>query len=257
MVALLASESVVEAGRRPITRSINQLLLECELPQGSLKGVSHILKVLEKYQIELDPPFEDAGNLDDLRVLKIRHGDETLRQEVRKLLDTRGEDYQVELKSSIRIDTKKMEFNPGLDLKEYVSTKLEAKLAQEICAFLNREGGTIYAGIKNDNSLCGCQHDFDSFKGEGSNQDKADLLIKQIIDRYFLAPNRVLSHIQIDYVDVDASPVVIIRIVKAEKVEFLKSNEHSSSQLYLRIGTSAVPVGFEEIEDYFDLSPTW
>lgn len=254
MSRLLASESIVEAGKRPITRSINDLLVEYEFEQDSLRGVSYILKVLERYQIKLDPRFEDEGSLNDLRTLKARREDESLKREIREIIETGGERYGIEFKASIRINTKKQKFHPGLEIKEYVSTDLETKLAQEICAFLNREGGIILLGIRNDNTLCGCQDDFDSFNSDGSNQDKADLILKQIVEKNFLRPNRVLSNILMDYVELDGHPIVFLRIAKADFLAFLKKDNGSSSQLYIRVGTSAEPILYENIEEHFRVS---
>lgn len=253
MGPLLASESIMEAGRRPITRSLNELLEEYDLKDESLKGVAHILKVLEKYGISLDPRFEDEGNLDTKRTLKAALEIESLIQEITTLITDGGEDYSVELKSSIRIDRNKQRANPHLSTEDCVSPKLSTKLAQEICAFLNRDGGTIYLGIKNDNTVCGCQDDFDSLSGDGSNADKADLIIRKIVEKNFVNANKVLSYLCIECVDYDRLPVVIIKIAKSSHLSFLKKDCGSSSQLYLRIGTSAIPIAYQDIEQYYSM----
>lgn len=255
MTAPLASESIVEAGKRPVTRSLNHLLEEYGFETGSLKGLGQVLQALDKYGITLDPAFDEAGDLDALRTLKARREDERLQQEIAKLTQARGEDYGIELKASIRIDTKNKIAVPGRPVKEYILPVLETKLAQEICAFLNRDGGTIYLGIQNDNTVCGCQDDFDAFDGQGSNQDKCDLLIKRIVEKNFVRPNKVLSRIHIEYVVYEDKPVVILRISKTESLAFLKKDCGSSSQLYMRVGTSAIPIEFQSIEDYYTVAP--
>lgn len=254
MPGLLASESIVEAGKRPITRSINHLLREYEWEQNSLKGVAHVMRVLDKYEIVLDPSFEEEGDLDDMRTLKAHRPDDTLQREIGELIDSKGESYDIELKSSIRIDTRKRKFSPELPIKEYLSGRLETKLAQEICAFLNREGGTIYLGVQNDNVVCGCQDDFDAFEVDGSNQDKADLIIRQLVEKNFVRPNAILCNVVVNYVEFEGLPIVILRIAKSSYLAFLKKDCGSSAQLYLRIGTSAIPVGYEGIEEYFKVS---
>lgn len=254
MPALLASKSIVEAGKRPITRSVNDLLGEYELERDSLSGVGHILKVLKHYEVTFDPAFEDEGNLNFSRTLKAERADGSLRSEIDKLIDCGGEEHGVELKSSIRIDRKKKVYNPDIPIKDCISQRLEVKVAQEVCAFLNRDGGVMYFGIANNNEICGCKDDLDLFDSDGVDKDKADLLLRKIIERYFLNANKVLSHVVMDFVDYDGLPVVILRIAKCEKLVFLKKDCGSSSQLYVRIGTSAQPVIFEEIEDYYSVT---
>lgn len=254
MGPLLASESIMEAGKRPLTRSLNELLQEYDLQDQSLKGVAHILKVLKKYKISLDPRFEDEGNLDTQRTLKAAVETETLLQEITALINDGGENYSVEFKSSIRIDRNKQRANPDFTAEQCVSGKLATKLAQEICAFLNRDGGTIYLGIKNDNTICGCQDDFDALKTDGSNADKADLIIRQIIEKNFVNPNKALSYICIECINYNDFPVVAIKIAQSSRLSFMKKDCGSSSQLYLRIGTSAIPVEYQDIEQYYKVS---
>mgnify|MGYP003627705156 CR=1 FL=1 len=254
MPNLMASESVVEAGKRPITCTLNELLQEYDFDPGTLRGVRHILDVLKKYEISLDPEFEAEGSLDTARTLKAKRKSEDLIVEIQELLDTGGERYDVELKSSIRIDTKKKEFNPGLPISDCISEKLAIKLAQEICAFINRDGGTIIIGVQNDHFVCGCADDLDTFQTDGSKQDKADLLIKQIIDKNFTKPRSVLSLVQLEYTELESKPIVLLRIAKSGKLAFLKKDCGSSAQLYTRIGTNAEPISFEEIEDHFEIT---
>lgn len=253
MKAVLASESVVEAGKRPITRSLNDLLEEYQFDRDSLLGVRHVLDALAKFHIQLDPPFEEEGDLDDLRALKAKRRDEDLIKEIQSVIDSGGEDYGVELKSSIRFDKKREKHDPGHAWATYISEKLESKLSQEICAFLNRDGGTIFLGIQNDCQVCGCREDLDAFDSDGTYKDKSDLLIRQIVERNFLAPNRVLTRLSVECVMYDGVPVVIIRITKSEVLGLLKFDQHRTSQLYLRIGTSAIPVKFDNLEEYYSV----
>lgn len=251
MVVLLASESVVEARNTPIALSINDLLAEYGFARGSIAGLRHVFTVLDKYAVRLDPPFEDGGDLDSLRILKAQRPIERLLAEINEVVATTGENESIELKASIQVDTVKQSVTPGLRAKEYISEKLQLKLAQEIGAFLNEEGGTIYFGIRNDHTVCGCQSDFDAFEKGGSNLDKAELIIARIVDRYFTHSVRVRSNIQVEGVDYQSVPVVILRIVKSNVLALLKKDSGAASQLYLRVGTSAEPIQFEELEQHF------
>jgi hypothetical protein len=251
MSALMASESVVEARNAPIALSINDLLIEYGYPPDSLVGVKHVLAALDKYSVRLDPRFDETGDLASLRTLKAQRPVERLHAEIDEVVATTGENESIELKSSIQVDTRKQLVSPGLRASEYISDKLQLKLAQEIGAFLNEDGGTIYFGIHNDHIVCGCQGDFDAFERSGSNSDKAELIIQRIVDRYFVHPVRVRSNIQVEQVEYQSVPVVILRIVKSPVLELLKKDSGAASQLYLRVGTSAQPIQFEELDHHF------
>ncbi len=251
MAGPLACESIVNAGNAPITRTINELLGEYGLDPDTLKNVQTVLTALQHYGVTLDPPFENEGGLDTKRTLKTEKDAPQLASDVSAIIDAGGEQDGVELKSSIWIDTNKKAFNPGLEIKEYVSERLATKLAQEMCAFLNRDGGIILLGVKNNLDLCGCSDDLQVFDSDGSPQDKADLIVRQIVEKNFLRPDIVLARTQIQFVEIEGLPVVILRLAAAERLLFLKPDCGSSSQLYLRIGTSADPIKFEKIEDFY------
>ena len=253
MVVLLASKSINEAGKRPIIRSVNELLVEYGLEPNSLAGVKHILEALEEYKIQLDPPFDGGGSLDTPRTLKASRKEDDLRAEIEEILAAGGEAYDIELKSSIAIDKNRMKHDPGRDLSDYKSPKLATKAAQEICAFLNRDGGIILFGVQNDNVICGCEEDLACFPGDGTGQDKADLIIKQIIDKHFVKSATALSFLQMEFVEVNDLPVILLRVAPSPRLLFLKKDCDSSTQLYTRLGTNAVPIEYEEIEEHFEV----
>jgi len=250
---LLASKSVYEAGKRPIIRSVNELLVEYEYEPDSLAGVKHVLAALDEYKIRLDPPFDRGGSLDTPRTLKAHRKVDDLRAEIQQIIDAGGEAYNIELKSSISIDRKRMEHDPDRALNDYQSPRLATKAAQEICAFLNRDGGIILFGVQNDNNICGCGDDLDCFDSDGTGRDKADLIIKQIVDKHFMKPGTALSLLQMEFVEIDKLPVILLRIAPSPKLLFLKKNCGSSTQLYTRLGTNAVPVQYDEIEEHFEV----
>lgn len=250
---MLASRTIFDAAQKPITTTLNALLVEYEFPENSLEGLAHVLKALAHYNIELDPPHTEY-DLDHIRTLKPKKASSEIVADIQSIIEGGGENHSVELKSSIRIDRNRQQHDPGKPIGQYLNEKLGTKLCQEICAFLNRQGGVILLGVANDLSISGCDDDFHAFQGDNTPEDKADLILRQLIEKNFTKPSAVLSRIQVDCVEFEAKRVVALRIAPSRGLSLLKENCGSPCQLYLRIGTSAQPIKMEELEEYFDIS---
>lgn len=253
---MLASASIVNATSGVVVCTLNSLIEEYGYKPLDLTGLQHVLSVLQHFEIQIAPSFDVEGDLDLDRTLKKKQPADVLANRIQDILDAGGENYDVELKSTFYIDTKRMQHQPGLELKEYVNDKLKQKLAQEICAFLNRNGGILILGIANDLSLVGCEDDFSVHPGDGSSEDKADLIVRAIVEKFFLKPSVVLTHLHVQCCSFQGRQIVMIEITKMQRLAFLKKAAASSSELYIRIGTSAEPISFCEIEDHFMLAPT-
>ena len=191
---MLASASIVSARDHLVVCSLSDLLVEYEFGPTELGGLKVVLQALEHFEVQLDPDFHSSDDLKIPRTLKKRRSPSALNQRIRDMLANGGENYSVELKSSISIDTNRKKFDPGKNIRVYLNDKLALKLAQEICAFLNRDGGTIYLGIANDLSILGCEDDFNAHPADGTPEDKADLIIRSIVEKYCVKPNVICSH---------------------------------------------------------------
>ena len=249
---MLASKTIVQALDGPVQCTVSDLLEEYGHNKLSLEGMAKIDAVLNYYKIVMDP---ELGEYDALyaRTLKPKREPSKIKKKIDDLLAEGGENYGVELKSTIYIDTKKRKHCPDLSLTEFVSDKLKSKVAQELAAFLNRDGGILLFGVSNDHTIIGCEDDFTVFETDGSPQDKADLIIKQIVDKHFYNSKKALSCIQIDCEEYRDKFVVMLSIAPASELCFLKASQFVTSALYVRIGTSAEPIPFHEVESYFQM----
>lgn len=252
---MLASASIVNATSGVVVCTLSSLIEEYGYKPLDLTGLQHVLSALHHFDIQIAPSFDNEGDLDLERTLKKKQSADVLAKRIQKILDAGGENYDIELKSTFYIDTKRMQHQPGLEIKEYVNDKLKQKLAQEICAFLNRNGGILLLGIANDLTIVGCEDDFAVHPGDGTPEDKADLIVRSIAEKYFLKPSVVLTHLHVQCCSFHGRQIVMIEITKMQRLAFLKKEAASSSELYIRIGTSAEPIAFCEIEDHFALGP--
>lgn len=250
---MLASASIVAARDQLVVCSLADLLGEYGFGPTSLTGLGTVFAALEHYDVHLDPSWDSCDDLLAARALEVKRSASTLVAQVRQMLASGGESYSVELKASISIDTKRKEHDPGKEIRCYRNDKLAWKLAQEICALMNRDGGTIYLGISNGLEIVGCEDDFAAYPGDGTPEDKADLIIKSIIEKYCEKPNSILSNMLIQCVEYEGRYVVVVEVRRMTQLAFIKKSAESKFELYMRIGTSAVPIPFCEIEDHFRL----
>jgi hypothetical protein len=250
-----ASPLVLAAlSRGPIVCTLRQMLNEYDLSTDEvLTSLSKLTEILSTVGLRLDPPIGLMG-LDDDRVLKRKSISNISELEgiVRELIEG-GEGNSVEFKSSIRINRKKQEYNPELSVDECVDEQLSEKVAREIAAFLNADGGKILFGVTDEGIILGCDDDFASFRRGGNAGDKADLIIHDIISKYFIESDSVFFHTQIECVPINKKNIVLVSVAKRKRLSFLKVIE--PSPLFIRVNSHAKPIPFNQIENYFELTP--
>ncbi|MDA9180289.1 ATP-binding protein [Emcibacteraceae bacterium] len=259
-MVLLASQTITSATNRPVETSINQLLSEYEFTSAKkLSGLIHIKNVLEEFGIISIPPIEDADFKAPI-VLQPKLSGEKALQKVKGLLDQDGETFTLELKSSIRICRDKQKHAPGKPINEYVKQDLEYQLAREISAFANKNGGDIICGVaeiaEEDGgglNILGCQDDINSFTKGSGKSDKIDLILNQLIEKYFLEASIARQYIQFELVIYQDKPLLLISVAASKKLIFLRENINKNNQLNIRQGTSAQSVKFSDIENYYTL----
>ena len=83
------------------------------------------------------------------------------------------ENYNIELKSSFRYDTKSKQSNPKV---------LEKIIAKTIAAFMNSEGGTLFIGVDDQGNVLGLDDDYRTLKKQDS--DGFEIELRQSIEKY-------------------------------------------------------------------------
>ena len=245
-----ASPTVLAALSHPKQCTLRTLLGEYDLEGVRILDACNALEItLDYFKLSVDPPIGVLG-LDDYRVLKLRPAGEADLNRILRLIDG-GERPTVEFKSSISINTKRLDSIPGVSPNDCIDEKLVQKAAKEIAAFLNTDGGTILFGVTDDHAVRGCAEDMSTFAPGGSNADKADLIIKRLVDKYFRENVAVFSHLKIECVDIDGFCVVSVSIASRRRLSFLKNVEGPT--LFLRSGTHSIPIEYHDIEQFFSL----
>ena len=251
-----ASSSILKAINYPTKINLKILFDEYDIKTSEvLKGYKKLEEILDYFELELTPSINETYDLELYRILNLRNKISKLSKVIDEIIRNGGENQQVELKESVIIDLNNKKHNPGKDLIEYKSLKLESKVAQEICGFLNASGGKIIFGIRDkDLFISGCDEDFKIIEKGGSLQDKADLFFKKLCDEHFLNANEVRSNIVISAGYYNNKFVVLINIFESNRLIFLKKNSMREENFYIRIGTNCIPIKFQDIENYYEIN---
>jgi hypothetical protein len=252
MTAIRVSRTVLAAFSEPQVCTLQGLLEQYELPTSQLlTSLVELDRILVELEFEIAPPIGELGLRDD-RVLKKRDGAKQIETRVRDAIE-KGENSRIEFKASIFINTKKLTHNSELEPKDCIDERLKEKAAQEIAAFLNAEGGRLIFGVEDDGSIRGCEDDFSTFSRGGSPTDKAELIVKEIVSQHFRDADVVFYHIKVECALIDGKQIVVASIAPRSRLAFLKKID--PSPLYVRIGSHAIPIPFQQIEEYFELKP--
>ncbi|MEN8192114.1 MAG: ATP-binding protein [Bacteroidota bacterium] len=126
--------------------------------------------------------------------------------------------------------------NQKLEFKQRFSTF--EKIAKEMIAFANTNGGIILFGIGDDSSVYGVE----SEKGETE-------LIKETADKYCEPPIKY----EIDYVDIYEKDVVVVTIeessIKPHRIKDYKNQlDLNTAEVFIRVNDKSLPASKEMIK---------
>ena len=118
--------------------------------------------------------------------------------------------------------------------KTELKQKLTDSIPKEIVAFLNTDGGTIYIGVNDDDSVCGIE--------------KLDESLKKIAD---IIENQILpessSFVELGTKYIENKHIIAIKIRKGESLYYIKKYGRSSQGCYVRVGSTCRSMTEEQI----------
>lgn len=250
MPALLSS-TTMRALTTPIETNIRNLLGEYGYADGEelLAGLAAISHVLLEHSLRCTPPL-GTGDLDAPRILAPLEGGD-LGVALTEIAD--GETSNVEFKSSLLTDTKKLAFAPGKPAQEYVSDAVIRSALKTIAAFANCGGGVLYLGVADDASICGLATDFAAANPTRADYDGWDLHFRNLIGSRLSDGATVNQYVQTNcYRMEDGSQFVQARIASRTRLTFVKTE--GSWELFMRAGTQTNSIPYAEIEQHFSLT---
>ncbi|QKG78991.1 GmrSD restriction endonuclease domain-containing protein [Tenuifilum thalassicum] len=146
----------------------------------------------------------------------------------------KGENENIEFKSTLRFDLRTGEINK----------KLEFVVAKTISAFLNSSGGKLLIGVDDDGNILGLNRDLKTLKKD--NIDGFELHLRQIIKKY-LGEN-LEKYVKIRFETIEDKTICLIEVYKHSKPVFIIND--GKEEFYIRVGNASVPLSRKEQSEY-------
>jgi hypothetical protein len=248
-VALL-SLTIVNALDGPTETTITQLLHEYGYSGGDnlLIGLSAISDLMNEHGLRCEPPL-GSGGLDTPRILSSIRAS-SLAGVLAEIAG--GETAEVEFKSSLLVDRKKLEVAPGKCAAEYKSDAVIRSSLKTIVAFANSGGGTLYVGVTDNGEFCGLAEDFAAANAARSDYDGWDLHFRNLITSRISDGAAMNRYVQAAcYVLDDGRCFVRVKVAARRRLTFLKSGE--VWELFMRSGTQTNSIPYVDIEHHFHM----
>lgn len=145
-----------------------------------------------------------------------------------------GETEFVEFKSTLRFDMKQGVLNK----------KLEYVIIKTIAAFMNTEGGTLFIGVDDDQSVLGLDADIQTLQKK--DLDGFELHMIELIKKYIGAD--LSQYIKITFPEIEGIKICMVRISKSSR-SVITSFE-GKEDFFKRVGCSSQPLSREEQSQY-------
>jgi len=248
------SVTVVSALDGPTETTITQLLEEYGYSGGDnlLVGLSAISDLMGEHGLTCAPPL-GSGGLETPRILSSVRATSipAVLAEI-----AAGETAQVEFKSSLLVDRKKLSFSPGKPAAEYRSDGVIKSALKTIVALANSGGGTLYVGVTDDAQICGLKEDFAAADASRSDYDGWDLHLRNIIASRLSDGSAMNRYVQTKcYTLDDGRSLVRVKVAARKRLTFLKSGD--VWELFMRSGTQTNSIPYVDIEQHFTLTPLY
>lgn len=246
----LLSPTIAKALGSPVEVSLRGLLDEYGVTGGDrlLEGLATLNSVFDHYKVSCTPTIGQGG-LEEPRVLYVP-GLDSLAAVLHEISGL--ETAEVEFKSSLQVDLKRMMHDPGRSPQEYKSEEVLRSALKTIAAFANSGGGKLYIGVEDDGNLCGLEADFSAANPKKADYDGWDLHLRSLIGSRFSDGPALNSYVHTQLFEQSDRKFVRVSITPKRRLTFLKSGENW--ELFVRAGTQTNAIPYCDIEQHFSLS---
>lgn len=146
----------------------------------------------------------------------------------------KGENEQVEFKSSLRYDYRQIKTNKNL----------EDVILKSIAGFLNGSGGILLIGVNNDGEILGITNDFWSLKIKTKDGFEQRLML--IISNAF--GKDICSKIHVAFHEIENKEICSLLIERSKRPVYVKDNNQTI--FFLRTGNVTNPLTTSETVEY-------
>ncbi|MEM4780329.1 MAG: DUF262 domain-containing protein [Halalkalicoccus sp.] len=173
----------------------------------------------------------DAINdyMEDLVIGSVSRNEETIED-----LINAGETPRIEFKETLLYDV----------YQDQPNKNLRSKVAKEVAAMANAHGGVVIIGVEDeDKKVRGLDRDYSLI---GSRDEFGLQLDREIANR--LGRMMAVTYTTVEFETVDDKDLCVIRVDRSPEPVFFDNG--SGEEFYVRMGTSAEPMGMQEANDY-------
>lgn len=245
----LLGPSIARALGAPLEVSLRRLLEEYGVEDGEavLAGLARLQSVFDHYGLLCAPPIVHGG-LDDPRVLSLPRADsvDAALQEIAAL-----ETADVEFKSSLELDHRRLAKDPGRAMSEYRSAAVLKSALKTLCAFANSGGGTLYLGVEDNGRICGLASDFEAVSPKRPDYDGWDQHLRNLVATRFNDGAALNAYVHTQPFEHDGGLFVRARVTARQRLTFLKTDD--VWELFIRSGTQTNSVPYCDVEQHFEL----
>ncbi len=238
------------ANRVPLTKGSNRNIF-------NQKPKDYLPKIQEKYPGTLKkfmiPENEELWKLENYEQFLERRR-ELIAESINNFMESLISDYDVDSQDKEISDLINNEESENLEFKasiawnlhadKYTPKDLEKSVLKTITAFLNREGGTLLIGIKDDKNIFGIEKDKEKFGSLDDYELHISNLIKTRIGKTYE------PYIHIKFEEVENKKICRIDVEKSSKPAYLE--EDNDEVLYVRGGNHTERFTGREEKDYIE-----
>ncbi len=146
----------------------------------------------------------------------------------------KGENNEIEFKSSLRFDYAENKINK----------ELEYTVAKTISAFLNTNGGMVLIGVDDKGEIMGIKPDYETLKKKSA--DGFLVYFTQIIN-YYLG-KEVHRYLNISIEQLQEKEICLVQISKALEPVYVNRNDHK--EFFIRTVSSVQPMDVQDSHNY-------
>lgn len=219
-------------------------LLELDHELGVLGKVAKIRELLDSIGVQAIPSL-DKGEVDSIRLFRFRPlslGDGL--SAVQQLLEN-DESQNVEYKSTLRVDLKRLA-QPGQLITQCKSEEVLHSVLKTIAAFMNSDGGQLLIGVADDRSIVGLKYDYE-FPDTLTN-DKFELYLRNCLTGKFKDGSLVNDFISLQFVLIGSETIALVEVLPRRPLSFVKKDAQYC--LYRRQGNRTTEVDITDMEEF-------
>lgn len=151
----------------------------------------------------------------------------------------KGENDNVEFKSSLRWDNKRNNIN----------NELEYEVSRASAGFMNAKGGFLLIGVEDNKNVLGLENDYNTLKGK-KNEDGFELQFTEVINRYIGKEYR--KFLKVGFENIYGKNICYIEIKKSSKPIFIKKD--GKNEFVIRQGNRTQTLDVKETTEYIKMN---